>query len=478
MSTALGLAMQISANTAQLGAAVQDINKRLDQMAGSGKKAADDLGVLKNIEIAKAFISGITAVASGLMKAAGAAKELFDGSRQAIDEIGKLSSRTGIAVETIQQLQLVATESGSSTDALATAFGRLGAEIGKGAIEGGADKVNKKFELLGLTYEELSQLSPEEQFYAVADAVEGIQDPAQRLAAVTEVFGQRAGQPLVNALQLGGDKIRELQGEAAELGGTLSQEAVSAVETMNDEIGRVGFAFDGVLKQVTAALAPVVSAFADKIQEIIKGMGVENIGKFLAEALLNFAKSFLSGLEFIVDTILFVAEQIGQVLQALGVDTRTEEQKKLDAERQTLESRQAAEQSLASRRLVDGGRENIVNRTLLGSIASFEENLDKLGGALTEAEQSRLAELQAQDNQSSGLRQAAKNIFGDIQAGLDEGIALVNAQPDAPDLAGQVANGTAEGNAAVVDAVNRNTEEQRRNATRTVDIIGGARSAR
>ena len=195
MSTALGLAMQISANTAQLGTAVQDINKRLDQMGDSGKKAANDLGVLKNLEIAKAFIAGITAVATGLVRAASGAKDLFDSSRAAIDEIGKLSASTGIAVETIQQLQLVATESGSSTDALAKAFGRLGAEIGKGAVEGGADKVNKKFELLGLTYEQLSKQTPEEQFYAVADAVASIEDPAQRLAAVTEVFGARAGIP-------------------------------------------------------------------------------------------------------------------------------------------------------------------------------------------------------------------------------------------------------------------------------------------
>ena len=456
MSTALGLAMQISANTAQLGTAVQDINKRLDQMANSGKKAADDLGVLKNIEIAKAFISGITAVASGLMKAAGAAKELFDGSRQAIDEIGKLSSRTGIAVETIQQLQLVATESGSSTDALATAFGRLGAEIGKGAIEGGADKVNKKFALLGLTYEELSQLSPEEQFYAVADAVEGIQDPAQRLAAVTEIFGTRAGQPLVNALQLGGDKIRELQGEAAELGGTLSQEAVSAVENMNDQIGRVGFAFNNVLNQVTSALAPVVTTFAERIQDVIKGIGVENIGKFLAEALLTFTDKLLAGLGFIVDTILSVAEQVAKILESLGIDTRSEDQKELDS----LRARQDAEQA----------RDNASGR----SRRAANLRLSQAGGALSPAERQRLNELE-QDNVS--LRERAQRFLGGFRDGVQEGLALVNAQPDAPNVAGQtVADG--EGSKEVVDAVNRNTEEQRRNAARTVAIVGGAGRAK
>ena len=442
--------MQISANTAQLGAAVQDINKRLDQMADSGKKASNDLSVLKNIEIAKAFIAGITAVASGLMKAAGAAKDLFDGSRQAIDEIGKLSARTGIAVETIQQLQLVATESGSSTDALATAFGRLGAEIGKGAVEGGADKVNKKFELLGLTYEELAKLSPEQQFYAVADAVEGIQDPAQRLAAVTEVFGQRAGQPLVNALQLGGDKIRELQGEAAELGGTLSQEAVSAVEQMNDEIGRVGFAFNNVVNQVTSALAPVVTAFADKIQEIIKGMGVENIGKFLAEALLTFADNFLAGLAFIVDTIISVADNIRKAIDMIpGVDLQTEDERELD--------------QLRARRDAEARRDASSGRDRRGASLA----LDRLGGELSPAERRRLEEL---ESGSGGIRATTARFFGDLRAGIQDGISLINAQPDAPDVAGSVADGTAAGNADLVAAVDRNTEEQRRNATQTVEI--------
>ena len=62
MSTALGLAMQISANTAQLATAVADVNKRLDSMGEAGKKASDDLGTLKNIEIGKLALGGIKAV--------------------------------------------------------------------------------------------------------------------------------------------------------------------------------------------------------------------------------------------------------------------------------------------------------------------------------------------------------------------------------------------------------------------------------
>jgi hypothetical protein len=452
MSTALGLAMQISANTAQLGTAVQDINKRLDQMGDSGKKAANDLGVLKNLEIAKAFIAGITAVATGLVRAASGAKDLFDSSRAAIDEIGKLSARTGIAVETIQQLQLVATESGSSTDALAKAFGRLGAEIGKGAVEGGADKVNKKFELLGLTYEQLSKQTPEEQFYAVADAVASIEDPAQRLAAVTEVFGARAGMELVNAFQMGGDKLREVADEAADLGATLSQGAVSAVEQMNDQIGRVGFAFQNVLNQVTAYLAPVVTTFAEKIQDIIKGLGVDNIGEFLAKALLTFADNFLAGLAFIVDTILVVADSIRQAIDLIpGVDLQTEDERFAN----DVRGRREIEKILES----DGlsvSRRRALEQTLAGR-----------GGPLTEEDRRRFDALE--QSGGGGLREGAQGFFDAAREGVRQGFALLDAQPEA-DVTTQVTEGTESGNAAVVEAVNRNTEEQRRNATQVVEI--------
>jgi len=440
--------MQISANTAQLGTAVQDINKRLDQMADSGKKASSDLSVLKNIEIAKAFIAGITTVASGLMKAARAAKDLFDGSRQAIDEIGKLSSATGLSVEAIQQLQLVAAESGASTERLAKSFTQLQIEIGKGATD--ADKMNKKFERLGLTYDELANLSPEDQFEAVADAVAGIEDPAERAAAVNEIFGARGTRELTNTLALGGDRIRELRSEAAELGGTLSRDAVGAVESMNDRLGRVAFAFEKIVQQVTTFLAPAVENFANKILDVIKGLGVQNIGEFIGRALLTFADNFLAGLAFIVDTIISVADNIRKAIDLIpGVDLQTEDERELNQ----LRARQEAQDR----------RDSTSGRNRRGSALA----LDQLGGELSPAERRRLEEL---ESGSGGIRATTAKFFGDLRAGIEDGISLVNAQPDAPDVAGSVADGTAAGNAELVAAVDRNTEEQRKNATQTVNI--------
>jgi hypothetical protein len=76
-TTALGLALQISASTAGLAKSVNDVNAKLDSMAEAGKKSAKDLAILKTIEISRALIDGVTALANVLSSAASAAKGLF-----------------------------------------------------------------------------------------------------------------------------------------------------------------------------------------------------------------------------------------------------------------------------------------------------------------------------------------------------------------------------------------------------------------
>jgi uncharacterized protein YukE len=125
MSTALGLALQITANSAQLATAVQDVNKRLDDMATAGKKSAKDLAVLKTIEISRVLIDGITAVAGAFASASRSAKALFDDSRAQIDALGKLSTQTQVSVEAIQAYSLAAAKAGLSSEEFAKSLQKL-----------------------------------------------------------------------------------------------------------------------------------------------------------------------------------------------------------------------------------------------------------------------------------------------------------------------------------------------------------------
>jgi len=166
-TTALGLALQISASTAGLAKSVNDVNAKLDSMAEAGKKSAKDLAILKTIEISRALIDGVTALANVLSSAASAAKGLFDDSRNAIDAIGKLADQTGVSEEAIQAYSLAAQLSGVSTDEFARSLQKMTIRLGE--IEEGAD--SDPFAKLGLSVSELQKQDAAATFESIAESI-------------------------------------------------------------------------------------------------------------------------------------------------------------------------------------------------------------------------------------------------------------------------------------------------------------------
>ena len=320
MSTALGLAMQISANTAQLATAVQDVNKRLDDMSGAGKKAASDLSVLKNIEIARVFIDGIKLVADGLISAANSARRLFEDSRQSIDALGKLSQQTQISVEALQTFGAVADEAGVGSEAFAKSLRRLTVELGKAD----PDKDNA-FKKIGLDVQALKELRPEDVFLAVADSLANISNDAERAAAANEIFG-KGGITLLPLINGGADALKRAADEAGRIGGVLTQEQVTRVESMNDRFTQVGKAIGGIINQVTAGLAPALDAVAQQFLEVFQTLGGAKIGATITQQLFGFVKIFVEAFRDIGNFLTRIVQRFAELI---GVQERTQAQEEL-----------------------------------------------------------------------------------------------------------------------------------------------------
>jgi hypothetical protein len=396
MSTALGLAMQISANTAQLATAVQDVNKRLDEMSGAGKKAANDLSVLKNIEIARVFIDGIKLVAEGLIAAARSAKRLFDDSRTAIDALGKLSQQTQISVEALQTYGAIAEEAGVGSEEFAKSLRRLTVELGKADVE-----KDNAFSKIGLDVQALKELKPEETFLAVADALANISNDAERAAAANEVFG-KGGITLLPLINGGADALRRAADEAGRIGGVLTAEQVQRVEAMNDRFTQVGRAIQGIINQVTAGLSPALEKVASQLLGVFEKYGGANIGKFLADSILKFADGFISAIQGLVSLVQRIGAGITQILTKLGIDIRSDEEKRLaDLERR---------QELAQRVESNTGRSRV----------SVSRQLEAAGGRLSPAEQAELSSLKESLAQSGqGVNNALNSVRDSIAAGRE-----------------------------------------------------------
>lgn len=332
MSTALGLAMQISANTAQLAQAVQDVNKRLDEMGTAGKKAASDLGTLKNVQIAALALDGIKAATSAFLSLSSAVTGAVSSVVSFADSVGKeleglldVANRTGVGVEALQAYSRAAAQSGVEIETFAKQIQKLTINIGNATLD---DKAQKNFERLGLVFEQLKQQTPEQQFEAVVDAISKLPEPAERAAAAVKLFG-KGGIELGEIFTLGPGALQAMREDAISLGQVVSEDAVKAIDNMNDSFGAVYATVRGLTGQVLGELAGPISQIAQDLLAVIREAGPAQVANTVAKSLLDFIQ--LAGNAFF-ELARFLEAFVKKYSSLLGLELRTPEQRARDEE--------------------------------------------------------------------------------------------------------------------------------------------------
>lgn len=338
MSTALGLAMQITANTAQLAQAVADVNKRLDSMADAGKKAADDLGTLKNIEIGKLALGGIKAATSAFLglssSVLGAVQSVTSFALsvgEELDALNDVANRTGVGVEALQAYARAAADTGVSVEAFAKQIQILTINIGKATLD---EKAQKKFEELGIVFADLKELTPEQQFEQIVDAISRISDPAERAATAVKFFG-KGGIQLGELFTLGPGALSRMREEAVSLGQVVSEDAVKAIDNMNDSFAAVYATVKGLAGAILGELAGPISTIAQELLGVIRQAGPQQIAQQVASGLLDFIK--LAGNAFL-KLAQFIAQFVEKYSGILGLELRSPEQIARDQEISALRS--------------------------------------------------------------------------------------------------------------------------------------------
>jgi hypothetical protein len=105
---------------------------------------------------------------------------------QSASEITDLANKTGLSTRAIQEMQQVASQTGSSLEAFTSAAFKLGVNISEG---GG--KAKQSIAELGLQYDLLKASSPDEQFRAVIAALEGVDSQTERNRLGVNLFGRQ-----------------------------------------------------------------------------------------------------------------------------------------------------------------------------------------------------------------------------------------------------------------------------------------------
>jgi len=231
------------------------------QVAGTKVKAGMDIAAMA----AGALKVAIAATAAAAAAAGAAMLKLTADGLQAADEQAKLARQLGFTNTELATLQRAAELSGVSMGTLNTSMRMLDTELGRAL--NGVDASRQKFESLGLSVEELSNMRPDERLHAIGAAVQTMGTHAEKTAAMNEIFG-RSGQEMYRILGDTEGVLNRASSEVENFGLSLATVDSSRIEAVNDNMSTLGKFTEGLAMQMAGALSPALLGVTDKLVDM------------------------------------------------------------------------------------------------------------------------------------------------------------------------------------------------------------------
>ena len=225
------------------------------------------------------------------LASAGVMLHLAKQTMEYIHTTGELAERIGESTERLTALEYAAKFADVGIEDLASKIERLQRNLGDAAR--GSGEAAKALKYMGLSTQELLQLSPYEQFLKISEGLQRVWTQAEKASVVTDLFG-RGSEKLLTLLAQGPAVINAYAREAEKLGLTFSKFDAEQVERANDALIRVHAIFQGMMRQVIIQMAPYIEALADKFVDLSMtggGMGerVTSAFEFMTKGAIEFA---------------------------------------------------------------------------------------------------------------------------------------------------------------------------------------------
>ena len=283
--------------------------KACRRVGDAAQQTARDVSVLKSLAIGATVAKTISLIADAFTAAGRAELSYAAGVASSVDQLNDLSQSIGVSVEALQVFNMAAKLAGVEDGT--RALQKLNVVIGQAAESGNTEA----FTRLGIDFEKLQAMSPEEQFRAIQQAIAALPTPAERAAAAVALFG-KAG---VELLPLMNQNLAEVEERMRRLGGVVGDDQVEAISSMNDALDMVKATFDGIIGNVVGNLAPVVESLANDFLAFVEewnNIGGQNgtIADTISNALLDVADYFAG----IFDTAMTNFDGFGVTLQEVG----------------------------------------------------------------------------------------------------------------------------------------------------------------
>jgi predicted HTH domain antitoxin len=250
----------------QAGSAVDPVSELGDEAmnAGDAQDSAGDATAFFG-DMIKANLTGDI-----IKKAISMVKELVVESAQYGDTIDKQSQKLGISASAYQQWEAVLEHSGSSMSSMSFTFKTLA-----NAAQDATDDQVAAFERLGMSMDEVKNMSTEDIFANVISGLQNMEEGTERTAIATDLLGRGAMElgPLLNT---SAEDTQAMLDRVEELGGVMSDDGVKAAAAYQDAVQDFSTAFQAAARDIATAVLPVLTDIINGATDAMAAM--RNVG--------------------------------------------------------------------------------------------------------------------------------------------------------------------------------------------------------
>lgn len=281
---------------AKLTLDTSEYDKSLGDSESNASSFGSTFGSIMGAVGTAAGVAGVavTAIGGAVVGTTSALTNAVSGVAEYGDNIDKMSQKMGISIETYQEWDAVMQHSGTSMETMKASMKTLA-----NAVENG----NEAFETLGLTQEQLAEMSQEQIFEATIAGLQNVTDTTQRTYLAGQLLGRGATE-LGALLNTSAEDTQAMRDRVRELGGVMSEDAVKSAAQFQDNLQDLQTALTGVKRGILSELLPSFNDLMDGFTKLISGEEGAD------EALLSGFDKLIDGAGNIAERVLEVGSEV------------------------------------------------------------------------------------------------------------------------------------------------------------------------
>ena len=280
----------------EMGAAVEPAAKQ------AGEKGGKSLGenLAKGLKTTTAVIGAAMAAATAGVVATG--KAFINAANDVAsygDNIDKMSQKMGISAQGYQEWDFIMKHAGASVDSLKGSMKTLA-----NAAVSGSDA----FKQLGISQQDIANMSQEELFNKTISALQNVQDETTRTALASKVLGKGATE-LGALFNMSSEETEGLRQQVHDLGGVMSDDAVKAAATYQDSMQNMQTSLTGIKNNLMGQFLPGMSSVMQGLSKVFSGdksgMGAITTGiQSVIQNITAMAPQFITIISTIVNSLI------------------------------------------------------------------------------------------------------------------------------------------------------------------------------